>query len=430
MIDFTLTDEQRALKRVAREFAEKELRPLVDELDRLSDPWECFARTRDVYRKAARLGFTRGFIPKEYGGGGLGTLDYAMSGEELAKVDVGVPSTILANLLALAPIRFFGSEEQKRTWLPAYCKGQDVEDGPYLASYAFTDADGAANFDSPDPAAGFRTSARLDGGEYVIDGRKIFSTNGSGWDRKGAWLYTVFCRTDPHASAREGLSVIIVPGDTPGISVGRIEDKVGARLTCQPEVIFDNVRVPKANLIAREGDGIAIMYRSFNWRGALLGVGSVGLMQAAFEYCLDFAKRYRGSGSRPIIYHQNVGFMLANMKMRIEAARSMVWRACHWVDTHEADGHEMPVLAKVFSSETAVDVIRDAIYLLGVHGCVKDHPLERYFRDAIVLPVSDASNMGIRRRQLHHLFLHPQYDPHGIVDGRLLPFDKTMSGEV
>src|SRR5437867_7037185 len=110
MVDFTLTDGQRALKRTARDFAQNELRPLVNELERLPDPWECFARTRDVYRKAARLGFTRGFIPKEYGGGGLGTLDYAMSGEELAKVDVGVPSTILANLLALAPIRFFSSE--------------------------------------------------------------------------------------------------------------------------------------------------------------------------------------------------------------------------------------------------------------------------------------------------------------------------------
>ena len=430
MIDFTLSETQKAAKRAAREFAHNELRPLVDELDRLSDPWECFVRTREVYRKAAKLGFTRGFLPTEYGGGGLGTLDYAITGEELTKVDVGVPSTILANLLALAPIRFFGSEEQKRRWLTAYCAGQAADDGPHLASYAFSDAEGTANFDSPDPEAGLRTHADLDGDSYVINGRKYFSTNGSGWDRKGAWLYTVFCRTDLRKNARESLSVLIVPGDTPGISVGRVEDKIGARLTVQPEVIFDHVRVPRENLIGREGDGLAIMYRAFNWRGALLGVGCVGLMQAAFEYCLDFAKRHRRGGSRPIIYHQNVGYMLANMKMRIEAARSMVWRACHWVDTHEADGLEMPVLAKVFCSEIAVEVIRDAIYLLGVQGCTKDHPLERYLRDAIVLPVSDASNMGIRRRQLHHLFLHPGYDANAIVDDRLLPFDQQMAGEV
>lgn len=430
MIDFTFTEQQIAMKDAARKFAQVELKPLVKELEHLSDPWECFRKTRDVYRKAAKLGLTKGFIPVEYGGLGLGTLDYAVAAEELVKVDLGFPSTVLANGLALAPLIYFGNEEQKKKWLTAYCEGQDAEEGPYLATYGFTDIDGAGHFDSLDPKAGFRTHARLEGDHYVINGAKYFATNGTGWDKKGAWLYVLFCRTDLGKNARENLSVIVVPGNSPGISVGRIENKLGIRLSVQPEVIFDNVRVPRDNLIGREGDGILIMNRAYNWRGALLGIGGVGAMQAAFEYCLQFAKHDKRGGTKPIIHHQNVGYMLANMKMRIEAARYMTWRACHWVDTHQADGTEIPVLAKIFCSEIAAEVCRDALYLMGVNGYVKDHPIERHLRDALGLPISDAGNMGVRRRQLHGLFLHPDYDPEAIVNNRFMPFDKLQASEV
>jgi alkylation response protein AidB-like acyl-CoA dehydrogenase len=173
MIDFRPTEQQLAMKAAARKFAQTELKPLVKELEQVNDPWECFRRTRDVYRVAAKMGLTRGFIPEAYGGLGLGALDYAVAAEELVKVDLGVPSTILANGLALAPLIFFGSEAQKHHWLTRYCQGQDAEDGPYLATYGFTDVDGAANFDSMDPAAGFRTYARLKGDHYVINGAKL-----------------------------------------------------------------------------------------------------------------------------------------------------------------------------------------------------------------------------------------------------------------
>jgi alkylation response protein AidB-like acyl-CoA dehydrogenase len=429
MIDFTPTEQQLAMKDAARKFAQAELKPLVRELESLSDPWECFRRTRDVYRKAAKLGLTRGFVPEEYGGLGLGTLDYAIAAEELVKVDPGVPSTILANGLALAPLIYFGSEEQKRKWLTEYCRGQEAPDGPYLATYGFTDIDGAANFDSLDPKAGFRTHARLEGDHYVINGAKYFATNGTGWERKGAWLYVLFCRTSLEKNAREGLSVILVPGNSPGISVGRVENKLGLRLTVQPEVIFENVRVPRENLIGKEGDGIPMMNRAYNWRGALLGIGGVGMMQAAFEYCLEFARHDKRGGPVPILQYQNVGFMLANMKMRIEAARYLVWRACHWVDSHKADGTELPVLAKVFCSEIAVEVCRDALYLMGVNGYVKDHPIERHLRDALGLPISDAGNMGVRRRQLHGMMLHPEYDPNATVNNKLMPFDKLQASQ-
>lgn len=429
MIDFTLTEEQKLIRDSARRFAQTEMKPLADRLNRIDDPWECFRQTRDIYRKLAKTGMTRGFIPKMYGGLGLGTLDYAIAGEEMTRIDLGVPSTMLANGLALAPLMFFGSEAQKQKWLSAYCAGQEAEDGPYLATYGFTDFDGAANFDNADPATGFRTRAEDKGDHYLINGAKFFATNGTGWERKGAWLYVMFCRTDLKAPPERSLSVILVPGGSPGISVGVVEDKMGLRLTVQPEVRFDNVRVPKENLIGKPGDGILMMNRAYSWRGCLLGIGGVGLMRAAFEYCLDYARNNKRGGTKPILEYQNVGYMLADMRMKIEAARYMVWRACHWVDTHQADGAEIAILSKIFCSELAVEVCRDAIYLLGVNGYTKAHPLERYFRDAMGLPISDASNMGVRRRQIHNLLLQPDYDPDGIVTDRMQPFEKRMAGK-
>ena len=428
MIDFTMTEDQMRIRLNAREFAQKELRPVADKLNKIDDPWEAFRGTREVYRKLAKLGITKGFIAKEYGGGGLGTLDYAIAGEEMTKVDLGVPSTMLANGLALAPLMYFGSEAQKKKWLTAYCEGQTAEDGPYLATYGFTDIDGAANFDNPDPSVGFQTLAEDKGDHWLINGAKYFATNGTGWERKGSWLYVMFCRTDLKAPPEKSLSVILVPGNSPGISVGIVEDKMGLRGTVQPEVRFENVRVPKENLIGKQGDGVLMMNRAYSWRGCLLGIGGVGLMQAAFEYCLNYAHTNKRGGNKPIVEHQNVGYMLVNMRMKIEAARYMVWRACHWVDTHKADGAEIAILSKIFCSELAVEVCRDAIYLLGVNGYTKAHPLERYLRDAIGLPISDASNMGVRRRQVHNMLLQPDYDPVSIVENRMHPFEKRMAG--
>jgi nitroalkane oxidase len=424
-IEFTPTPEQVDLRDMARSFAERVLRPLASDLEKLTDPWECFQRTRPAFAEMAKAGFTAGFIPTEYGGAGFGCIEFALAAEELTRVEVGVPTTLLGHGLALQPVIQFGTPEQKERFLRPFTEDAT---GDRLACFAFTEASGGANFDSDDPEAGVVTYAQRDGDYYVINGTKHFATNGSGWDRKGAHLYTVTVRTDRNAGAKEGLSVIVVPGDTPGIRVGRIEDKVGHRLTVQPEVVFENVRVPVANLLGSEGDGIPIIVGAFNWTAALIGAACVGTARTAFDYALEFAKSGKRLGSVPIIYHQAVGYALADIKMRIEACRYLTWRACAYLDSH-ADGRaEVANIAKVYCSEQAVKCVYDAMQIVGVESYTKDHPLERLLRDALVFPLYDGGNMGVRRRQLHGILCSPGYDSGLIAEDRELPFSKDMSG--
>jgi alkylation response protein AidB-like acyl-CoA dehydrogenase len=198
----------------------------------------------------AHAGFTKSFIPADYGGAGFSMLDLAIAAEELTCVDVSVPTTLLATGLGLQPVIQFGTPEQKERFLRPFA---DDPEGDLLASYAFTDVAGGANFDSADPAGGMQTIARRDGDEWVITGEKHYTTNGTGWDRKGCELYTVVCRTDPAAGADDALAVIAVPGSVPGISVVDVYDKIGHRGVVTPRVHFDAVRVPAANLIRPDG---------------------------------------------------------------------------------------------------------------------------------------------------------------------------------
>ena len=424
-IDFTPTPEQVQLRNMARSFAEKVLRPLATDLERVADPWECFARTRPAFVEMAKAGFTTAFIPEEFGGGGFGCIEFALAAEELTRVEVGVPTTLLANGLALQPVIQFGTPDQKERFLRPFTEAEGAD---RLACFAFTEASGGANFDSDDPDAGVVTYAQRDGDHYVISGVKHFATNGSGWDREGAHLYTVLARTDRNAGAKEGLSVIAVPGGTPGIRVGRIEDKMGHRLTVQPEVTFENVRVPLTHLIGKEGDGVPIIVAAFNWTAALIGAACVGTARAAFDHALEFARSGKRLGSEAVIYHQAVGYLLADIKMRIEACRYMTWRACTYLDSHNEGGTEIAVMTKVYCSEQAVQCVYDAMRVVGVESYTRDHPLERLLRDALVFPLYDGGNMGVRRRQLHGILCSPGYDSGLIAEDRELAFNKNMSG--
>src|SRR5690348_12475264 len=200
----------------------------------------------------AHAGFTKSFIPAGYGGAGFSMLDLAIAAEELTRVDVSVPTTLLATGLGLQPVIQYGTPEQKERFLRPFA---DDPEGDLLASYAFTDAAGGANFDSADPAGGMQTIARRDGDEWVITGQKHYTTNGTGWDKKGCELYTVVCGTDPAAGADDALAVIAVPGSAPGITVADVYDKIGHRGVVTPRVHFDQVRVPAANLIGQPRPG-------------------------------------------------------------------------------------------------------------------------------------------------------------------------------
>ncbi len=409
-IDFTLTDSQRELQKNARDFAEGVLRPVADRIDHAADGWEAFLAGREAYREMAHAGFTKSFIPVDYGGAGFSMLDFALAAEELARVDVNVPTTLLGSGLGLQPVIQHGTTEQKERFLRPFA--EDAE-GDLLASYAFTDVAGGANFDSPDPAGGIQTLARRDGDQWVITGQKHYTTNGTGWDKKGCHLYTVVCRTDPEAGADDALAVIAVPGSTPGITVVDVYDKIGHRGVVTPRVHFDGVRVPAANLIGQPGKmGKRIVAGAFSWTAALIGAACVGTMRAAFEYALDFARNEKRLGTVPVIEHQNVGFMLADIKMRIEACRYLTWKACHDFERTGGRAQELAIMTKVYCSETAVSAIYDCMRVVGIASYTKDlAPLERVMRDAMVFPLYDGGNQGVRRRQLHEMFRQPGYDP-------------------
>lgn len=413
-IDFTLSKEQRQLQADARAFARSVLGGVQAAIAKIDKPDGRFYATRPFYREMARAGFVKSLIPKQYGGAGLSAVDLALAAEELAAVDVNVPTTLLATGLGLQPVIQFGSDVQKREFLPGFVDhGEDR-----LAAFAFTEVTGGANFDSPDPSTGVRTFARREGDEWVISGHKHYTTNGTGWDGKGAHLYTVICRTDLHRPPQESLAVIAVPGDSEGIRITAMIDTLGHRAVSSPRIHFDGVRVPAANILGRPGDGAAIISRSFAWTAALIGAACTGVMRAAFDCALNFARTDKRSGPVPVIEYQNVGYMLADLKMRIEASRYLTWKACHYFDTSGGLGEELPIITKVYCSELAVQVVYDAMRLVGIDSYTDMHPLARLMQDALAFPLYDGGNMGVRRRQLHAIFRTPGYDPMAGAEGR------------
>ena len=417
-IDFNLSEEQQQLQSNARAFAEGVLAGVADRLDAVTDPAEAFYAQRDIYTEFAKAGFTRSFIPAEDGGLGFGMLAFAIAAEELARVDVNVPTTLLATGLGLQPIIQFGTAEQRRRFLQPFV---DDVDGSLLASFAFTDVGGGANFDAEDPSAGIQTMARRDGDRLIVNGEKHYTTNGTGWDGTGAHLFTVVCRTDPTKGASESLAVVAVPGHAPGVEVVEVYDKLGQRGVVTPRVHFHDVAVPAENLIGRPGQGVEIISRAFSWTAGIIGAACVGVMRAAFDYAHDFCTRERRLGTVPVIEHQNVGFMLADARMRIEAARYLAWKACHYFDTTGGRGEELAIMAKVHCSELCVQTIYDLMRVVGVESYTPRTPLERLLRDALVFPLYDGGNMGVRRRQLHDILRRPGYDQMLAAEGRTLP---------
>lgn len=420
-IDFTLSNSQQELQKSAEQFAEAVLKPVAETIDRAPDGWEAFLAGRQAYREMAHAGFTHSFIPTDFGGGGASMVDFALVAEELSRVDINVPTTLLGSGLGLQPIIQHGTREQKERLLRPFVEDKE---GDLLASYAFTDVAGGANYDSPDAAGGIQTLARREGDEWVITGQKHHTTNGTGWDKNGCQLYTVVCRTDPALGADESLAVIAVPGEAAGISVVDVYDTIGHRGVVNPRVHFDEVRVRGDNLIGAPGaHGKRIVSSTFSWTAALIGAACVGRMRAAFEYALDFARTEKRLGTVPIIAHQNVGFMLADVKMRIEACRYLTWKACHDFERTGGLAEELAIMTKVYCSDTAVKAVYDCMQIVGIASYTRDQtPLDRIMRDTMCFPLYDGGNQGVRKRQLHELFQQPGYHSMLAARGQVPPW--------
>lgn len=415
-IDFTLSEQQRAVRDGARDFSRKvlsQVRPIIQPIQK---PEDRFFAIRPFYEQMVEAGFLQALIPEAYGGGGLSNIEMALAAEEFAVEDVNVPTALLVTRLGLEPILSFGTEPQKQKWV------QEILEAPKqrLAAFAFSEVGGSANFDSPEPGAGLQTEARREGDEWVITGKKHFITNGCGWEGKGAHLYTVLCRTDMKKPPEESLAVIAVPGQSSGIEVPSYLDTMGHRAVSSPRIHFNEVRVPAGNLIGKVGDGIEIVQSSFSWTAAMIGAVCTGVMRAAFQSAIEFAKEDKRSGSVPIIEHQNVGFMLADIKMRIESARYLTWKACHQLDISQRriDNDELAIMTKIYASELCVQVVYDAMRVVGVNSYTELTPLAELMQDALGYPIYDGGNMGIRRRQIHAKMLQAGYDQMAAADCR------------
>ena len=415
-IDFRLSEAQIALRDGARAFAGGVLKDVRPTIRQYAKPAERFYAIRPFHKQGVDAGFVKGLIPAEFGGTDISTLDFALAAEELCVVDVNVPSAMLGTGLCIKPVIMFGTEEQKRRFLPDF-----VADGTRLGALAFTEVTGGANFDAPDPRYGVRTFAIREGDEWVINGEKHYTTNGTGWDGKNCHLYAVVCRTDPNKGAQDSLAVIMVPGNAPGVKVTGLLDTSGHRATISPRMTFENVRVPAGNILGKPGDGIEIVSTNFAWTAALIGAACVGVMRAAFDHAVEFARKDARSGPHPIIEYSTVGYMLADMKMKIEACRYMTWKACQQYDLSKGREHELAVMTKVFCSETCVQVVYDAMRLVGVDSYTDMHPLAELMNDAMCFPLYDGGNMGARRRNLHSIIKSPSYSsltaPYGTFAG-------------
>ena len=427
-IDFTLSQAQKDVQLLARDFAENVLAPVVREADAEPDPLRGFQKTKPAYVEAYRRGMAFGLLPKEYGGGGLTNIEVILASEEICAVDPGFGCTLLVNGLGLLPVWYWGTEEQKRRFLSPATRDPT---GEYIAGYAASEPAGSpggtANFDNPLPSpVGISVTARRDGDSYVLNGRKYWPCNVAGWDGKGANVNLVVVRTDPERGGREGLSAVMVERGTPGVTYKMI-DKMAHRLTPNSEIIFDNARVPADNLIAgTHGNGDLLINRNFAWSGPVAGIAAVAVARSAYEAALDWAKTYTAGGEQPIISYQNVGYVLGDVAARIEACRYFCWKTAHYLDRHEYHGELIGAMCKTHCTELMFDSVYKCMQVVGVNSADKQHMFEKYLREAAIFPIYDGGNFGMQRRRVHGVLASEDFNPRALMDDTYVEFTKEM----
>ncbi len=366
MIDFSLTEEQKALQEMAREFAEKEMKPNAAKYDKGEEFSE------DVMQKAFEAGFLTVMVPEEYGGAGLSDLDTVIISEELAAGCAGLYTTMMVNSLAYTPIISFGTDEQKRKFLTPQTEKMS------FASFCLTEREAGSD------ASAQKTKAEKIGSEYVINGSKCFISNGG-----IASQYVVFANSKPERGIR-GISAFIVPRDTPGVIIGKEEDKMGHRASNTVELIFEDVKIPEENLLAKEGMGFIIAMKTLDKTRAPVGAAGVGVARAALEYAIEYS-RTRVQFGKPIALFQHTSFQIAQMATEINAARLLVWNAAWLLDQGLPAGKES-AMAKFFGSDVAMKVTTEALQILGGYGYMKDYPMEKLMRDAKLLQIYEGTN--------------------------------------
>jgi len=365
VVDFTLTDEQKALREMAHDFAVKEIRPVAWEYDR-DGTWPA-----EIVRKAWEVGLMNTHVPEEYGGPGASYLDGCILEEELSWGCSGIQTSLGANGLAGAPVLIGGSEEIKREFL-----GMLTEE-PKLASFCLTEPDAGSDVSS------MRTRAVRNGDRYVITGQKCFITNGGHAD----W-YTVYAKTDPDAGHR-GISAFVVPKDDTVI-VDKKEDKMGQRASNTATITFNETEIPAANLLGEENKGFKLAMMTLDRTRPGVAAMAVGIARAAFEFATDYSKE-RVQFGVPIAMHQAIQFMIADMATKIHAARLMTWNSAVLLDQGRRNTLESSH-AKRFAADTAMEVTTDAVQVYGGYGFIKEYPVEKLMRDAKIMQLYEGTS--------------------------------------
>jgi len=370
-MEFNLTEEQKLLQSTMRDFAASELEPAATRIEKTGE-----FPTAEV-RKMAGLGLFGLTIPEKYGGSGRGKMDLCIAVEELARASAAIDNYLRVSLsLAIVPILEFGTEEQKRKYLPPHASGEK------MACFALTEA-GAGS----DPSGMLTTAVRRAGG-YVINGNKVFISIGD-----KAEIVVVFATTDKSLKGR-GITAFVMGKDTPGLTAGKPEDKMGLHGFSSTELIFQDCHIPEANRIGREGQGLRIALTALDISRITVGAEAVGISRAAFETALKYAKE-RQQGEGPIANYQAIQWMLADMATQIDAARLLTYRAAYLSDQGKPFMKEA-AMAKVFASEASSFVTNKALQIHGGYGYSKDYPLERYLRDAKITEIYEGTSEIMR----------------------------------
>ena len=366
-MDYFLTEDQIMIRDLAKEIAEDKIIPVRAELDEKEEfPW-------DIMNTLAQSDFMGIYIPEEYGGMGKGGFEFILAVEELSRACLGVSTSYAANALGTYPILLYGSDGQKKKYLPVIASGKK------LVAFALTEANAGSD------AAGVQTTAKLEGNEYVLNGTKQWITNAG-----EAEIYTVIAITDKNKGAR-GASAFIVEKGTPGFSFGKKENKMGIRASSTRELIFENCRIPKENLISKEGMGFIVAMKTLDKSRTGVGAQGVGVAQGAFEAAANYAKDRHQFG-KPVISIQAIQHILADMATQIEAARALVYAVAKYIDSEAKDISKESAMAKLFATDIAMKVTIDAVQVMGGAGYMREYPVEKMMRDAKILQIYEGTN--------------------------------------
>jgi len=366
-MDYKLSEEEQMIQEVAKTVAEEKIKPLREEMDRESQ------FSPEVRKELGRSDLIRVFIPEEYEGLGMGMFGMCLATEQISIVDGGTATAYAANGLGAIPIMLFGSEEQKKKYLPP------IGSGEKWAAFALTEPEAGSD------AGNVQLRAKKEGDYYILNGNKIFISNAGEAD-----IYSVIVATNPEKGIR-GLSAIIVEKDSEGFSFGKEENKIGIRAVATRELVFTDCKVPKENLLGREGSGFMMAMKTFDQSRVGVGSQAVGIAEGALREAVTYANTRKQFGKK-IGEFQAIQVKLAEMATKVEAARALVYQVARYIDGGAKKFSKESAMAKLFASDVAMEVTVEAVQVLGGYGYMKDYPVEKMMRDAKITQIYEGTN--------------------------------------